>query len=310
MTFSKEKFYLLMNKRKAYLSELADLVGCSYKGDDIIINGLNLCNRPTAYESILGYTTSELFFDAIFANNHITALVLTKELYEKLAQRQEMTNRKMSYLISDEPEQLFYKLQNLLCKETVFYQNESEGSVGKNCKIHPTAVIEDGAIIGDNVTIGANSVVRSGSEIGDNTYIGCCSVVGEDGFQAIHGMEEHIYHSGGVRIGKGVTIGNNTSVCRSLFEGATLVGDYSKIDNQVQVSHNCIVGNYCTICVGAMLLGSSTLEDNAYVAPGSVIMNQKVVGEAAFVGTMSYVNKSIKPHQEVFGIPARKLPTL
>lgn len=299
-----------MDKRKAYLSELSDLVGCSFKGEDIIINGLNLCNRTTVYDSVLGYTTSELFFDAIFANDHIAALVLSNVLHEKLAMRPEIIGRKMSYIIIDEPEILFYKLQNKLCKETVFYSMETVGAVGKNCKIHPTAVIEDGAIIGDNVTIGANSVVNEGVEIGANTYIGSCSVIGEDGFQAIHGMEEHIYHSGGVKIGKGVTIGNNTSINRSLFEGATIIGDYSKIDNQVQVSHNCIVGKNCTICVGAMLLGSSTLEDNAYVAPGAVIMNQKTVGEGAFVGTMSYVNKSIKPHQEVFGIPARKLPTL
>lgn len=299
-----------MDKRKAYLSELSDLVGCSFKGEDIIINGLNLCNRPTEYESILGYTTSELFFDAIFKNDHIAALVLTNELYEKLDQCPEMISRKMSYIISDEPEIQFYIIQNKLCKETDFYKKISKGTIGKDCSIHPSAVIDEGAVIGDNVTIGANSVVRDGTEIGDNTYVGCCSVIGEDGFQALHGMKEHVYHSGGVRIGKGVTIGNNTSVCRSLFEGATMVGDYSKIDNQVQVSHNCIVGKGCTICVGAILLGSSTLEDNAYVAPGSVIMNQKVVGEAAFVGTMSYVNKSIKPHQEVFGIPAKKLPTL
>lgn len=310
MTFSQEKFYLLMDKRKAKLSELADLIGCHYIGDDIIINGLNLCNRPTDYDSILGYTTSELFFDAIYANSHINALVLTKELYEKLRQKDEMGERKMSYIISDEPEVLFYQLQNKLCKETDYYQIESKRIIGRNCKIHPSAIIEEGTVLGDDVTVGANSVVCAGARIGDNTYIGCCSVIGEDGFQAIHGMEEHIYHSGGVEIGKGVTIGNNTSICRSLFEGATHVGDFSKIDNQVQVSHNCIVGKQCTICVGSLLLGSSTLEDEAYIAPGSVIMNQKTVGEGAFVGTMSYVNKTIKPRQEVFGIPARKLPTL
>ena len=222
----------------------------------------------------------------------------------------EIEKRKMSYIITDHPELLFYRLQNKLCKDTVFYQRDGKKTVGKNCKIHPTAVVEDGVVLGDNITIGANSVVREGTEIGDGTYIGCCSVIGEDGFQAIHGMEEHIYHSGGVKIGRGVTIGNNSSVCRSLFEGATIVGDYSKIDNQVQISHNCVVGNHCTICVGSMLLGTSTLEDGSYIAPGSIIMNQKTVGEGAFVGIMSYVNKSIKPHQEVFGIPARKLPTL
>lgn len=299
-----------MDKRNAKLSELSDLVGCHYIGDDIIINGLNFCNRPTAYDSILGYTTSELFFDAIFANSQINALVLTKELHHNLTQKDEMNSRKMSYIVCEQPEIFFYMIQNALCKETVFYKREIKCIVGKNCKIHPTAVVEEGVVIGDNVTIGPNSVVREGTEIGNGTYIGCCSVIGEDGFQSIHGMQEHIYHSGGVKIGQGVTIGNNTSVCRSLFEGATLVGDYSKIDNQVQVSHNCVVGNQCTICVGSMLLGSSTLEDGSYIAPGSVIMNQKTVGEGAFVGTMSYVNKTIKPHQEVFGIPARKLPTL
>lgn len=299
-----------MDIRKAKISEIAALLNIDYVGDDLIINGLNLCNRKTEFESILSYITSELFFDAIFTNNAVHALVISQEDYEKLVNREEIKDRNLSFIISSHPEILFYKINNKLIKQTEFYRTSQEKRIGCNCNIHSSAIVENGVVIHNNVTIGPNSVVRTGTEIGDNTYIGCCSVIGEDGFQSIHGFEEHIYHSGGVKIGRGVTIGNNTSICRSLFEGATMVGDYSKIDNQVQVSHNCVVGNQCTICVGAMLLGSSTLEDKAYVAPGSVIMNQKVVGEATFVGTMSYVNKSIKPHQEVFGIPARKLPTL
>ena len=299
-----------MKYREIRLSEINALIPLHYIGDDCLLNGLNLCNRETKYESILGYTTSELFFEAIFNNKSVRAIVITKELCELLQSREEMAGRVITYLISDMPETLFYEIQNKLCKETSFYKKTLESKIGKSCKIHPSAVIEEGAVIGDNVYVGANSVVEGCVEIGDNTFIGSCSVIGEDGFQAIHGMKEHVYHSGGVRIGKGVTIGNNTSICRSLFEGETIVGDYSKIDNLVQVSHNCVIGNNCTICAGSILLGSSTLEDNAYIAPGSMIMNQKVVGEGAFVGTMSYVNKSIKPGTQVFGIPARKIPQL
>lgn len=299
-----------MKYREIKLSDINKLIPISYVGEDCVINGLNLCNRQTIYQSILGYTTSELFFDAILDNCSIKAIVVSKEVYEKLNVFEGMQGRAMTYIISETPEILFYEIQNALCKSSVFYKPQSTGSIGKNCSIHPSAIVEDGALIGDNVVIGANSVVRDCVEIGDGTFIGSCTVIGDDGFQAIHGMKEHIHHSGGVKIGKGVTIGNNTCVCRSLFEGATIVGDYCKIDNLVQISHNCIIGNDCILCAGVKLLGSSYMEDDAYMAPGSILLNQKTVGKGAFVGSMSYVNKSVKPNTEVFGIPAKKLPQL
>lgn len=299
-----------MKYRDIKLSDINKLIPITYIGEDRVINGLNLCNRETNYQSILGYTTSELFFNAILDNCRIKAIVVSKEAYEKLRVLEGMQGREITYIISETPEILFYEIQNALCKTNVFYKLQSAGRIGNNCNIHPSAIIEEGAVIGDNVVISANSVVRDCVEIGDNSFIGSCTIIGDDGFQAIHGMKEHIYHSGGVKIGKGVTIGNNTCVCRSLFEGATIVGDYSKIDNLVQISHNCIIGNNCILCAGVKLLGSSYLEDEAYMAPGSILLNQKTVGKGAFVGSMSYVNKSVRPNTEVFGIPAKKLPQL
>ena len=66
-----------MERRKALLSEICSLVRVQFFGEDVEINGLNLCNRPSQYESILGYTTSPRFFDVIIANPAVRALVLT-----------------------------------------------------------------------------------------------------------------------------------------------------------------------------------------------------------------------------------------
>ncbi len=299
-----------MKYREVSISEICQLFNLEYIGNNVIINGLNLCNRKSAYSSILGYTTSELFFDSIFMNQSVCALILTKENYDILKNRKELTNRRMAYILSNEPEILFYKIHNYLCREGVFYQDNIEKSIGDHCTIHPTVVIEDGVIIHDRVEIGPYSVIKKGTEIGDDTYIGCHTIIGEDGFQGIHGFKGHIYHAGGVSIGKGVSIGNNTCICRSLFEGVTMIKDYCKIDNLVNISHNCVCGVFSTICVGSILMGSSYVEDNAYLAPGAMLLNQKVVGKDAFVGSMSYVNKSVKPGSQVFGIPAKKLPQL
>lgn len=296
-----------MKERCAFISELSLLIECKYQGEDIAINGLNLCNRETIFESVLSYSTSELFLDAVISNQRIKSLIVTTELCEYIQSSDNDYLKKLTYIISEEPEIAFYSLHNKLVNGKVFYGKPINKKIGNNCSIHPSAIIEDGVILHDNVIVGPNTVIRAGTEIGDDTYIGCCNVIGEDGFQAISGFKGHIFHTGGVSIGKGVTIGNNNTICKSLFEGKTLIGDYCKIDSLILVSHNCICGNNVTLCPGVILMGSTTIKDNAYLAPGAMVLNQKIVGENAFVASMSYVNKTVKPGTQVFGIPAKRI---
>ncbi|MDY6371078.1 MAG: hypothetical protein SPL12_02115 [Bacteroidales bacterium] len=296
-----------MEQRKAMLSEICQFAGVGVTGKDVEINGLNLCNRPTKYESILGYTTSSKFFDAILQNPSLKALVITASLKNELETFLD-GKKELSYIIADNAEFLFYDIHHALWQTKLFYDyDDTKPIIGENCDIHPSAVIENGVKIGNNVTISPNSVVRRGTVIDDNVYIGCCSVIGSEGFQGIKGYPKMIKHVGGTHLCHDAYVGDNTTVGNALFEGVTEVGPYSKLDNHVHFAHNCKCGENCFITACSLLMGSTILDNNVWLAPNAVTLNGVHVHDDGFVGAISFANKEVFEGEIVAGIPARVL---
>lgn len=296
-----------MKRHYALLSEIAALVDKQFDGQDCVIENLNLCNRPTQFASILGYVTSPKFFNAIRENNSLTALVISKDLKEKLESFLE-GKKKLSYIIEDNAEFLFYDIHYALWKTKQFYDyDDSEPIMGKNCDIHPSVVIENGVRIGNNVQIGPNSVIRRGSVIDDNVYIGCCSVIGSEGFQAIKGYPKMIKHVGGTHLCHDAYIGDNTTIGNALFEGVSEVGPYSKLSNHVHFAHNCKCGENCIITACSLLMGSTTLDNNVWLAPNAVILNHVHLHDDCFIGAISFANREVLKGEVVAGIPAKVL---
>ena len=100
-------------------------------------------------------------------------------------------------------------------------------------------VINSNAIIHDNVSISnavimENCIIKSGARIGGTGF----------GFEI--NTKQKIYHNGNVIIGKNSAIGSNTTIDRAVFD-STIVGDFSNIDNLVQIAHNVTIGNFATI---------------------------------------------------------------
>lgn len=297
-----------MEHRKALLSELCDLINVNYCGKDVEINALHLCNRVSRYDSILSYITSITYLSFAIRNDKVIALFVTQEVYDSIKEEKCISDRNISFILVDQPEHSFYDLHNALYLKTSFYEHfDFDPIIGKDCTIHESAVIEKGVIIKDSVIIGPNSVVRTGSILESGVIIGCCSVVGSEGFQAIRGYSKFIKHVGGTHIGKGVFIGDNTTIGNELFEGYSEIGDYTKIDNHVHVAHCCRIGKNCVLTSASLMMGSSVLEDNVWLAPNSVILNRCTVSDGALVGTLSFVNRNIKANKTVFGIPAKNI---
>ena len=176
-------------------------------------------------------------------------------------------------------------------------------SIGHHCYIGPEVEIDDGATIEPNstiinkVTIGAGTIIHSGA------------VIGTDGFGYYHdeqNINTKVAHFGGVAIGKNVEIGANTCIDRGTI-GDTVIKDNVKIDNLCHIAHNVIINQNSMVIALSMLGGSCKLEDNAYVAPCSAIINQITVGENAFVGMGAVVTKNVEDNKVVAGVPARVL---
>lgn len=298
-----------MQIRHAMLCELAVYTNCQLitNDDSVIINGLNFCDRDSIHDSILSFVVSANYLEHVLANKAIKCLFITKELYELFVNNNLQINCK-SFFLTNKPEIEFYKLHERLWNDTDFYDHYSfQSIIGLSCKIHPSAVIEDGVIIGNGVTIGPNSVIRSGTIIDDDVYIGCCSVIGSEGFQVIKGMSRPITHVGVTHLCNNVYVGDCTTIGNGLFEGETIIEKATWISNHVLVAHNCKIGENCVLTGSVMLMGSSTLEDNVWMAPQSITLNKVKVRKNAFVGTMSFANKDVEENIIVAGIPAREI---
>ena len=300
---------ILIVKNKAFLSELAALIDLRIDGEDVIIDTLNLANRQTKYNSMLSYTTGLEFCKKILNNLSVKALIVNSVDFKIIRDYFQSHSRNLSYIIAENAEYAFYDLHNKLWENTDFYDKyEWPYKVGKNCKIAPSAVVEDGVIIGDNVVIGHNSVLCGGTVVEDNVIIGCNCTIGSDGFQAIIGYRKPIKHIGSTIIHKGVQIHDSVTIARSLFEDSTEIGSYTQISNHVHFAHNSKCGEDCVICASTTMFGSVTIGDRVWIAPNCAILNKVVIENDAFVGAMSFVNRNVSAGTTVVGIPAKKFP--
>ncbi|MEJ2051280.1 MAG: UDP-3-O-(3-hydroxymyristoyl)glucosamine N-acyltransferase, partial [Calditrichota bacterium] len=162
---------------------------------------------------------------------------------------------------------------------------DSSVRIGKNVTIGPYTVIEAGGIIGDytviksHVNIGRDTVLGNHcyihsdvniyhrSEIGDRVIIHSGTVIGSDGYGFIFHEGEHkkIRQVGRVRIEDDVEIGANCTIDRAAL-GETVIGQGSKLDNQIQIGHNVKLGKGCLIVAQVGIAGSTQLGN--YVTVG------------------------------------------
>jgi UDP-3-O-[3-hydroxymyristoyl] glucosamine N-acyltransferase len=289
---------------KISIKEIAAILNLQYIGKNIIVDGLNLCNRNSECNNLLSYITSSKY--SKYLHSKIKALFIDKDSYESISKRYP----EIVYFIVDTPEEYFYRIHTYLYNDSSFYGTKNFLSiVGESCVIHPTVQIENGVILGNNVRIGQYSIIKTGSVIEDNVSIGCGSIIGSEGFQALKdklGNNYLVPHAGGCKLCENVYVGDNVTICNSLFEGYTIIGRNTKVDNLVHIAHNCIIGSNCIITAGVILSGTTTIEDNVWIAPNATICNKVVLKEGAFIGIGSVVLNKVRVDERVFGNPAKR----
>lgn len=277
-----------------------------YGNENLVIDGLNLCNSKTEYNSILTYATNSKYTDIIKENKNIKAIVVNSEtfdIYKKI-----LGTDDYSFLVTDRPEEVFYYIHELLIQKN-FYDNYFEDKkIGENCKIHKSCIIENGVIIGDNVNIGANTVICKGTVIENNVSIGCNNTIGNDGFQMIKfdGYYKNISHMGGVLIKQNAYVADNCNIARSIFEGKTYIGENVHIDSLNQIAHNTYIGDNTVITPSCTILGSVKICNNAWIGAGTCILNRVIIGDNALIGIGSVVTRNISSFSKAYGNPAKE----
>lgn len=278
------------------LSEIADLIKAKYIGPkDFLITGLNeihmVENGDITFVNVEKYYAKAL-------GSAATTIIIDKEV--------ECPEGK-TLLVSDDPFRDYtflakYFRPTPLPSNTRFDQGENvqigEGThihhgvvlgnnvqIGKNCLIYPNVVIYDETIIGDNVIIHANTSVGSDAFYYSN-------------FNKMHSCGRVILHNW-------VELGANCSIDRGV-SGDTVIGAYTKFDNQVHIGHDTLVGERCIFAAQVAIAGVTKVEDNVILWGKVGVTKDIVIGKGAVVMAMSGVSKSLEGGKVYFGSPAKE----
>ena len=183
--------------------------------------------------------------------------------------------------------------------------------IGANVEIGEGTVIGSGAVIGAGVKIGRNCNIGPNCSIqfaliGNNVLIHPGCQIGQDGFGFIFGTNGHLKvpQTGRVVIQHNVEIGAATTVDRGSLRD-TVIGEGTKIDNQVQVGHNVTIGRHCLIAAQCGLAGSLSLGDNVVLGAKVGLNNHIHIGDGAQIAAMSGVRTNV-PDNERWGGPVAK----
>lgn len=189
----------------------------------------------------------------------------------------------------------------------------SSAKIASSARIEAGAYIDEDVVIGEETIVGANAYIGSGTIVGSGCFIypnttiyyGCNigngvilhsgSIIGADGFGFYQdkGVSIKIPQVGGVVLGDNVEIGANSCVDRGAL-GDTLIGEGTKIDNQVQVGHNTKIGKHCIIVAQTGIAGSCDIGDYVVFGARSGTKDHVKITSKTMIAAQSGVDRDIE----------------
>ncbi|GHV53923.1 UDP-3-O-acylglucosamine N-acyltransferase [Deltaproteobacteria bacterium] len=299
------------------VSAIAEKLGLSYRGADLVITGVN---------SLDDASPSEISFLANPKYAHILpatragCVIVTEDYADKVK----------CALISSNPYGDFGRTLALFAKKQGDFSGVSpdafvhpEATLGENLTIYPFAYIGPRAVIGKDtvifphcyvgedcvigvgVTLYPNTVLMAGTKVGNFSLIHAGAVLGADGFgfaRTPRGIQK-IPQTGTVTLGDNVEVGANSAIDRAVL-GVTRIGDDSKIDNLVQVGHNVVVGKECFLVSQVGISGSTRIGDKSTLAGQVGVAGHLTIGSNVTIGPQSGVAHDIPDGVTCGGSPS------
>lgn len=172
-------------------------------------------------------------------------------------------------------------------------------------KIYPQVYIGEGCEVGEGSVLYAGVKIYAGCKVGKRCIIHSGAVIGADGFgfAPVDGGYEKIPQTGNVEIEDDVEIGANTTIDRAMM-GATRIGKGVKLDNLIQIAHNCSVGEHTVMAAQAGVAGSAKIGAHCMVGGQVGFVGHISIADGTQIGAQSGVSKPTKPGDRVMGSPA------
>ncbi|MEL7531077.1 MAG: UDP-3-O-(3-hydroxymyristoyl)glucosamine N-acyltransferase [Bacteroidota bacterium] len=298
-------------KNPVKLSHLAQILGCEFVGDaDHMTSGINEIHKvetgDLTFVDIAKYYDKALKSAAttILINKSVEAplgkgLLISDDPFRDYNRLTEHFQASLPLDLAGEPQlgQAVKLGLNVAFGEAVTIGDHSQighncviGSrvkMGKNCRIHPNVTIYEDTIIGDEVTINAGTVIG-----GEAFY-----------FKARPYGRDKMLTKGRVVIGNHVDIGTNCSIDRGV-SGDTEIGDWTKLDNLIQIGHDTVIGKRCLIASQVGIAGVVTVEDDV-IMWGQVGVNKDLtIGKGAQLYGKTGVMSSLEGGKTYLGMVA------
>lgn len=178
-------------------------------------------------------------------------------------------------------------------------------TIGQNCHLMPGVVVMEHSQIGNDCTLYPRVVLYEQCTLENNVNVHAGSVLGAHGFGYKQNQGQHVLSAqlGFVHIESNVDIGANVTIDRGTY-GATRIGEGTKIDNLVQIAHNCHVGRHNLICSQVGMAGSCRTGDYVILAGQVGIADHINIEDQAIVGGQAGVMENLPGHQKYVGSPA------
>ena len=277
------------------LKQIATIINAKYIGDDdFSVLGMNEIHVVQPGDIV--FVDHPKYYDKALQSK-ATIVLINKEV--------ECPEGK-ALLISDDPFRDFNKLTDFFKPFVKAFSLVAPTAViGKN------TIIQPGAFIGNNVKIGKNCLIHSNVSvyddcvIGDNVTIHAGTVLGADAFYYKKRPEgfDKLKSGGRVVIEDNVDLGALCTIERGVT-GDTTIKKGTKIDNQVHIGHDTVVGEKCLIASQTGIAGCVVIEDEVTIW-GQVGMTSGItIGKKAVILAQSGVSKSLEGNQTYFGYPA------
>ena len=276
------------------LKEIAQIIQCEYVGDaNFPVLGINEIHLVTKGDLV--FVDHPKYYSKAL-NSAATTILINKKVECPAGK---------ALLISEDPFRDFNKLTHhfnpFIAATASIAESASIGagtriqpnvfignnvSIGKHCVIHPNVTLYDNTVIGDHVTIHANTVLGADAFYYKNRPEGFDKLL--SGGNVV--LEDHVDIGASCTIDRGVT-------------GATTIGRGTKIDNQVHVGHDTIIGKKCLIASQTGIAGCVVIEDEVTLW-GQVGTNSGItIGKGAVILGQTGVTKSIEGGKSYFGTP-------
>ncbi len=294
------------------LSQITQALNIDFNGNDIDIEGIHTLSEATS-------TQLSFFNDSKYASQ-LSSTKAGAVLIDK--EHAALLPLETIALITDEA---YLKLA--LASKFFAHKLQSKGDepvLGQGCDIDPTVnfgknvvlgenvTLLAGCYLGDNVTVGSNTLLHPnvtlyhGTQLGKNCIVHSGTVIGCDGYGFAHtklGEHVKIYQNGNVVVEDDVEIGANCAIDRAVF-GTTYIRKGTKLDNLIQIAHNCDVGEHTLMAAQVGLAGSSILGKNVVMGGQSATAGHLEVGAFATIAGKGGVTKSLEGGKMYAGFPA------